>query len=124
MAGPDGYDLSRALWRDAGWAEVAELRRRLEDLAELRDLVRQLGRASGRGPKRRAPQEARRVPPQAPGGACGAAGPECRAPRAELAARVGGAARACEAAEGCLPAAAGRLQVWQRTLAAARRGGG
>jgi len=63
MAGPDGYDLSRTLWRDAGWAEVAALRRRLEDLAELRDLVRQLGRASGRGPKRRAPQEARAGPP-------------------------------------------------------------
>ena len=63
MAGPDGYDLSRALWHDAGWAEVADLRRRLEDLAELRDLVRQLGRASGRGPKRRAPQEVRGVPP-------------------------------------------------------------
>lgn len=59
MAGPDGYDLSRALWHDSGWAEVADLRRRLEDLTELRDLVRQLGRASGRGPKRRAPQEVR-----------------------------------------------------------------
>ncbi|KAK9838520.1 hypothetical protein WJX81_004867 [Elliptochloris bilobata] len=57
MSSPDGYDLSRALWHDAGWAEVADLRRRLENLTELRDLVRQLGRASGRGPKRRAPQE-------------------------------------------------------------------
>ena len=59
MAGPDGYDLSTALWHDAGWAEVADLRKRLENLTELRDLVRQLGRASGRGPKRRAPQEVR-----------------------------------------------------------------
>ena len=59
MTGPDGYDLSRALWHDAGWAEVGNLRRRLENLTELRDLVRQLGRASGRGPKRRAPQEVR-----------------------------------------------------------------
>lgn len=63
MAGPDGYDLSTALWHDAGWAEVSDLRRRLENLTELRDLVRQLGRASGRGPKRRAPQEVRAPKP-------------------------------------------------------------
>jgi len=125
MAGPDGYDLSRTLWRDAGWAEVAELRRRLEDLAELRDLVRQLGRASGRGPKRRAPQEARPGPgpgpPQGPGGARGAAGPERRAPQAVLA---GGCRAGLRLRRGCYPTVASRLQNWQRTLAAARRDGG
>ncbi len=52
-----GYDLSHALWKSDGWREMKELRKKLENLKELRDLVRQLGRASGKGPKRRAPEE-------------------------------------------------------------------
>ena len=59
-----GYDLSNALWRNDGWREMAQLRRKLENLKELRDLVRALGRASGKGPKRRAPQEVGGVTPQ------------------------------------------------------------
>jgi hypothetical protein len=57
MEGPVGYDLSHALWKSDGWREMKELRKKLENLKELRDLVRQLGRAGGKGPKRRAPEE-------------------------------------------------------------------
>jgi hypothetical protein len=57
MEGPIGFDLSHALWRNDGWREMRELRKKLENLRELRDLIRKLGRASGKGPKRRAPQE-------------------------------------------------------------------
>ncbi|CAL8461911.1 g1442 [Coccomyxa elongata] len=57
MEGPVGYDLSHALWKSDGWREMKELRKKLENLKELRDLVRKLGRASGKGPKRRAPEE-------------------------------------------------------------------
>jgi len=38
-----------------GWAQLDELRKKLEDLKELRDLVRSLGRGGGWGPLRRAP---------------------------------------------------------------------
>ena len=63
MEGPVGYDLSHALWKADGWKEMRELRKKLEGLKELRDLVRALGRASGKGPKRRAPEEASCLPP-------------------------------------------------------------
>ena len=62
MEGPVGYDLSHAMWKADGWKEMKELRKKLENLKELRDLVRALGRASGKGPKRRAPEEARCPP--------------------------------------------------------------
>ena len=41
-----------------GWAQMDRLRERLEDLKELRDLVRSLGRGGGWGPLRRAPVQA------------------------------------------------------------------
>lgn len=40
-----------------GWREVAALRRKLEDLRELRELVRQLGRGGGKGPLKKAPEQ-------------------------------------------------------------------
>jgi len=57
MDGPKGFDLSRNLWQSSGWKELEKLRRNLENLKELRELVRQLGRSGGRGPRRRAPRE-------------------------------------------------------------------
>ena len=59
MMDKQGFDLSQGIWRDSGWQEVEELRRKLESLKELRELVRALGRAGGKGPLRRAPQEVR-----------------------------------------------------------------
>ena len=59
MEGPVGYDMSHAVWHNAGWQEMKDLRKKLEDLKELRELIKKLGRASGKGPKRRAPQEVR-----------------------------------------------------------------
>lgn len=52
-----GFDLSQGIWQDSGWQEVEDLRRKLEALKELRELVRSLGRAGGKGPLRRAPEE-------------------------------------------------------------------
>ncbi len=43
------------VWRRKGWAEMDKMRSKLEDLKELRDLVRSLGRGGGWGPLRRAP---------------------------------------------------------------------
>ena len=40
-----------------GWREVASLRKKLEDLTELRELVRQLGRGGGKGPLKKAPEQ-------------------------------------------------------------------
>lgn len=57
MEGNEGFDSSRALWKKVGWKEVKQLRQMLENLPELRILVRSLGRSGGKGPKRRAPQE-------------------------------------------------------------------
>ena len=54
-----GYDMSHAVWHNAGWQEMKDLRKKLENLKELRELIKNLGRASGKGPKRRAPQEVR-----------------------------------------------------------------
>ncbi len=59
MEGPVGYDMSHAVWHNEGWREMRDLRKKLENLKELRDLIKKLGRASGKGPKRRAPQEVR-----------------------------------------------------------------
>ena len=58
--GPEGFDLTRGLWQQTGWKELDALRKKLQDLRELRDLVRSLGRGSGRGPKRRAPRQRER----------------------------------------------------------------
>ena len=57
MDGPEGFDSSLSVWQSTGWAEVESLRKKLEDLPELRELVRQLGRSGGVGPLRRAPEE-------------------------------------------------------------------
>eukprot|EP00891_Asterochloris_glomerata_P001609 jgi/Astpho2/1609/e_gw1.00028.9.1_t len=61
MDGPEGFDSSLSVWQSTGWAEVESLRKKLEDLPELRELVRQLGRAGGVGPLRRAPEEVRKA---------------------------------------------------------------
>ncbi len=60
MEGPQGFDLSSGMWENRGWRQIDALRRKLERLKELRELVRSLGRAGGRGPRRRAPEEVRR----------------------------------------------------------------
>ena len=57
MDGKQGFDSSTSVWQQTGWSEVDNLRKKLENLKELRDLVRQLGRAGGKGPLRMAPQE-------------------------------------------------------------------
>lgn len=49
------------LWRRKGWVAMDSLREQLEDLKELRDLVRSLGRGGGWGPLRRAPIQVRNV---------------------------------------------------------------
>ena len=48
-------DVQGALWQRKGWKEMDKMRAQLEDLRELRDLVRSLGRGGGWGPLRRAP---------------------------------------------------------------------
>ena len=40
LNGPQGWDLSAGVWQQSGWREFQDLRRRLENLRELRDLVR------------------------------------------------------------------------------------
>ncbi|KAG2483511.1 hypothetical protein HYH03_017619 [Edaphochlamys debaryana] len=55
LLGGDGFDLEGSTWKRAGWGQLDELRRKLEELKELRDLVRSLGRGGGWGPLRRAP---------------------------------------------------------------------
>ena len=51
------FDISAtgSIWGRRGWAEMDSLREKLEDIKELRDLVRSLGRGGGWGPLRRAP---------------------------------------------------------------------
>ncbi|GAB4823718.1 hypothetical protein N2152v2_010764 [Parachlorella kessleri] len=49
------FDLGGNLWNRKGWADMDTMRQKLEDLKELRDLVRSLGRGGGWGPLRRAP---------------------------------------------------------------------
>ena len=56
------------MWRRKGWAAMDTLRERLEDLKELRDLVRSLGRGGGWGPLRRAPVQVRRASSMLPSG--------------------------------------------------------
>ena len=58
--GPDGFDVTKGLWRQTGWKELDSLRKKLEELRELRDLVRSLGRGAGRGPLKRAPRQRER----------------------------------------------------------------
>ena len=57
MDGPQGFDKSKTLWKDAGWKEIRDLRKMLEKLKELTNLVNSLGRSSGKGPLKRAPQQ-------------------------------------------------------------------
>ena len=57
MDGPNGFDSSRAVWKDAGWREIKDLRKALENMRELTTLVRSLGRSSGKGALKRAPQQ-------------------------------------------------------------------
>jgi uncharacterized protein with von Willebrand factor type A (vWA) domain len=59
--GPDGFDITKGLWQQTGWKELDSLRKKLEELRELRDLVRSLGRGAGRGPLRRAPRQRERA---------------------------------------------------------------
>jgi hypothetical protein len=61
MDGPEGFDLSKGTWKRDGWNELDELRKKLEDLKELRELVRSLGRGGGKGPLRLAPEEVSRL---------------------------------------------------------------
>lgn len=56
LEGPDGFDNSASVWHSTGWREVASLRKKLETLRELRDLVRSLGRGGGKGPLKKAPE--------------------------------------------------------------------
>lgn len=55
-----GFDLTQGVWQQGGWRELKQLARKLEDLKELRDLVRTLGRGSGMGPLKRAPAQVER----------------------------------------------------------------
>jgi len=57
LEGPEGFDASAAVWHNTGWTQLQSLRKKLENLKELRDLVRSLGRGGGKGPIRRAPQQ-------------------------------------------------------------------
>ena len=87
LQGRKGWDLSQGVWQKSGWREFQSLRKKLEKLRELRDLVgaavlcqcwssscgayaqrepvgelggvqvRSLGRGGGKGPLRRAPEE-------------------------------------------------------------------
>ena len=36
--GPEGFDLTRGLWQQTGWKELDSLRKKLQDLRELRDM--------------------------------------------------------------------------------------
>ncbi len=54
---PTHHQVDNSLWTRRGWAELDALRSKLENLKELRDLVRSLGRGGGWGPLRRAPTQ-------------------------------------------------------------------
>jgi len=49
------FALDGNIWNRKGWEKMDELREKLENIKELRDLVRSLGRGGGWGPLRRAP---------------------------------------------------------------------
>lgn len=49
------FALDGNIWNRKGWEKMDELREKLENVKELRDLVRSLGRGGGWGPLRRAP---------------------------------------------------------------------
>ncbi len=59
LEGQEGFDLTKGTWQRNGWRELDDLRKKLENLKELRELVRSLGRGGGKGPLRRAPEEVR-----------------------------------------------------------------
>jgi len=52
--------LSQGTWQRDGWRELDDLRKKLEGLRELRELVRGLGRSGGKGPLRKAPEQVTR----------------------------------------------------------------
>jgi uncharacterized protein with von Willebrand factor type A (vWA) domain len=55
LLGGGEFQVGGGIWARKGWGEMDSLRSKLEDLKELRDLVRSLGRGGGWGPLRRAP---------------------------------------------------------------------
>jgi hypothetical protein len=57
LEGEEGFALSQGTWQRDGWRELDDLRKKLESLKELRELVRSLGRSGGKGPLRKAPEE-------------------------------------------------------------------
>lgn len=61
LEGPEGFDITTSVWRHSGWRELDSLRKKLENLKELRELVRSLGRGGGKGPLRKSTAE-RSVP--------------------------------------------------------------
>lgn len=58
LEGEEGFALSQGTWQRDGWRELDDLRKKLEGLKELRELVRGLGRSGGKGPLRKAPEQA------------------------------------------------------------------
>jgi hypothetical protein len=57
LEGEEGFALSQGTWQRDGWRELDDLRKKLEGLKELRELVRGLGRSGGKGPLRKAPEQ-------------------------------------------------------------------
>lgn len=55
LLGSGEFSMQDSIWSRKGWKSMDELRAKLEDVKELRDLVRSLGRGGGWGPLRRAP---------------------------------------------------------------------
>lgn len=40
--GTEGYSLEKGMWQSHGWQELEELRKRLQNMKDLRDLIRRL----------------------------------------------------------------------------------
>lgn len=57
LLGSGEFSLDGNVWNRKGWQKMDELREKLENIKELRDLVRSLGRGGGWGPLRRAPTQ-------------------------------------------------------------------